>query len=46
MLHAVELPAGIAHLDAGLADMDGDDLTHVDGDVDGAATDVVARRPR
>ena len=32
MLEAVELPAGIAHLDTGLADVDGDDFAHVDGD--------------
>ena len=31
MLQAVELPAGIAHLDTGLADMDGDDFTHFEG---------------
>ena len=30
VLHAVELPAGVAHLDAGLADVDGDDLAHLD----------------
>ena len=30
MLQAVELPASIAHLDAGLANMDRDDLTHFD----------------
>jgi hypothetical protein len=28
VLQAVQLPAGIAHLDTGLADVDGDDLTH------------------
>ena len=31
VLHAVELPAGVAHLDAGLADVDGDDLAHFGG---------------
>ena len=31
VLEAVELPAGVAHLDAGLADVDGDALTHVGG---------------
>ena len=31
VLHAIELPAGVAHLDAGLADVDGDDLAHLDG---------------
>ena len=29
VLEAVELPAGVAHLDAGLADVDGDALAHV-----------------
>ena len=29
VLEAVELPAGVAHLDTGLADVDGDDLPHV-----------------
>jgi len=28
MLQAVELPAGISDLDTGLADVDGDHLTH------------------
>lgn len=28
MLHAVELPAGVAHLDTGLADVDGDAFPH------------------
>ena len=28
VLQAVELPAGVANLDAGLADVDGDDLAH------------------
>ena len=28
MLEAVELPAGVAGLDAGLADVNGDNLTH------------------
>ena len=28
VLEAVQLPAGIANLDAGLADVDGDNLTH------------------
>jgi hypothetical protein len=28
VLKAVELPAGISDLDTGLADVDGDDLTH------------------
>jgi len=31
MLEAVQLPAGIADLDTGLADVDGDDLAHSDG---------------
>ena len=31
MLHTVELPAGVAHLDASLADVDGDDLAHFGG---------------
>ena len=31
MLEAVELPAGIAHLDSGLSDMNGNDLSHDDG---------------
>ena len=31
MLEAVELPAGAADLATGLADVDGDDLTHVCG---------------
>ena len=31
VLEAVELPAGVAHLDAGLADVDGDALAHVGG---------------
>ena len=31
VLEAVELPAGIADLDTGLAEVDRDDLTHVDG---------------
>ncbi len=30
MLETVKLPAGIAHLAAGLTDMDGDDLAHGD----------------
>ena len=30
MLKTVQLPAGIAHLAAGLADMNGDDLAHGD----------------
>ncbi len=29
VLQAVQLPAGVAHLDAGLADVDGDALAHV-----------------
>ena len=29
VLEAVELPAGAAHLDSGLADVDGDDLSHL-----------------
>merc|ERR1712024_184966 len=28
VLHAVELPAGVAHLDSGLADVDGDAFSH------------------
>eukprot|EP00325_Prymnesiales_sp_UTEX-LB-985_P005882 CAMPEP_0174700364 /NCGR_PEP_ID=MMETSP1094-20130205/5334_1 /TAXON_ID=156173 /ORGANISM="Chrysochromulina brevifilum, Strain UTEX LB 985" /LENGTH=71 /DNA_ID=CAMNT_0015897829 /DNA_START=1 /DNA_END=212 /DNA_ORIENTATION=- len=28
MLEAVELPAGVARLDTGLTEVDGDDLTH------------------
>ena len=28
MLKAIQLPAGIAHLDTGLADVDGNNLTH------------------
>ena len=32
MLKAVELPAGVAHLGSGLADVDGDALAHVGGD--------------
>ena len=31
VLKAVELPAGVAHLDASLADVDGDDLAHFGG---------------
>ena len=31
MLEAVELPAGIAHLHSGLADMNGNDFSHDDG---------------
>ena len=31
MLEAVELPAGVSHLGSGLADVDGDALTHVGG---------------
>ena len=31
VLQAVQLPAGVAHLDAGLADVDGDALAHGDG---------------
>jgi len=31
VLEAVELPAGIAHLDSGLSDMNGNDLSHDDG---------------
>jgi hypothetical protein len=31
VLEAVELPAGIASLDAALADVDGDYFTHVGG---------------
>ena len=31
MLKAVELPAGVAHLGSGLADVDGDALAHVEG---------------
>ena len=30
MLHAVQLPAGITHLDSGLADMDRDAFPHDD----------------
>ena len=30
MLKAVELPAGVAHLGSGLADVDGDALAHVE----------------
>ena len=30
VLEAVELPAGVAHLGAGLAHVDGDALTHVE----------------
>ena len=32
MLKAVELPAGVAHLGSGLADVDGDAFAHVGGD--------------
>ena len=30
MLKAVELPAGVSHLGAGLANVDGDALAHVE----------------
>ena len=30
MLEAVELPAGVSHLGAGLANVDGDTLAHVE----------------
>ena len=30
VLEAVQLPAGITNLDTGLADVDGDDFTHVE----------------
>ena len=31
VLHAVELPAGVAHLDSGLADVDADAFSHDEG---------------
>jgi len=37
MLEAVELPAGVADLDTGLPDVDGDTLTHL-GDASGTCT--------
>lgn len=30
MFQAVQLPAGVTDLDTGLADVDGDDLTHIE----------------
>ena len=30
MLQTIQLPAGVAHLDTGLADVDGNNLTHCD----------------
>ena len=31
VLHAVEFPAGVAHLDSGLADVDADAFSHDEG---------------
>ena len=31
MFKAVEFPASVAHLDTGLSNVDGNDLSHVDG---------------
>ena len=28
VLHAIQLPAGVAHVDSGLADMNGDTFSH------------------
>ncbi len=46
VLEAVELPTGVAHLDAGLADVDGDAFAHDEEEtrVEGVRDNVRSRR--
>jgi hypothetical protein len=44
VLKAVELPAGVARLDAALADVDGDNLTHFEKEGSKTNGPAVVRR--